>query len=143
MRKSKRAQKSTGSGNLEWRPANDIQARISYLVRALDLSWIRTEKVHCFRSKNSSARAYARIWGLNRVWQIALSEEPAYILEVLSEKYDELRARKKDEVLLHELAHIPKNFSGALMPHRRGKGGFHDKLRTMIAQYNKINKKYL
>ena len=33
-------------------------------------------------------------------------EKPAYIIEVISEKFNKLPKRKQDDVLLHELAHI-------------------------------------
>ena len=77
-----------------------------------------------------------RSWGLSRVWQIAIRLEAAYIIEVISEKFDSASDIEKDKVLLHELTHIPKNFSGALMPHiRRGKRSFHDKVHVLITQY--------
>lgn len=136
MRKSKRAPKFTGP--IKWHLAQDIRQRIDYLTSSLNLDWIKTQEVYCFRSENSKSRAVARIWGLPRVWQQALNREAAYILEVLSEKFDELGEKEKDEVLLHELAHIPKNFSGALLPHtRRKKGSFEDKLKLMITAYKK------
>ena len=43
---------------------------------------------------------------------------------------------EQDKVLLHEIAHIPRNFSGSLLPHtRRGKNKFYDKVRILVAQY--------
>lgn len=67
---------------------------------------------------------------------MALKEEAAYIIETISEKFDRLPDFEKDKVLLHELTHIPRNFSGALMPHvRRGKHSFNDKVRRVIALY--------
>ena len=53
---------------------------------------------------------------------MALKIEAHYVIEVLSEKFDKLNYDDQTKVLIHELMHIPKNFSGALLPHRgRGK----------------------
>lgn len=124
---------------LAWEKAPDVDQRLNYLVDKLELEWILKKRVFCFRSKRSSARAYARIWGFNQIWQLALSQEPAYVIEVLSEKYDRLSDRKKDSIIMHELAHIPKNFSGALVPHtRRKKGSFRDKLGQMEKAYKRL-----
>lgn len=121
---------------LEWQLAPDVKKRVKQLLEICEITWVKPSKIHSFRSLNAKTRAYARIWGLNRVWQMALKQEAAYIIEVISEKFDELSDIEKDKVLLHELTHIPKNFSGALMPHiRRGKRSFHDKVHVLIAQY--------
>ena len=136
----RRARKSTSSSSrVNWERAQDIEGRINFLVTRLDLFWIDKSRVHCFRSRNSQARAYARIWGFSKIWQLALQVKPSYCLEVLGENYDNLSPKEKDKVLLHELAHIPRNFSGALLPHtKRGKGSFHDRLEGMIHLYNKV-----
>ncbi|OGM29800.1 hypothetical protein A2801_00155 [Candidatus Woesebacteria bacterium RIFCSPHIGHO2_01_FULL_41_10] len=124
------------SSKVLWIDAPDIKARIEHLVEKASIDWVHTERIACVRSGNSSARAYARIWGLNQVWQQVLDVPSYYCIEVLSEKFDHLPEHHKDEILLHELAHIPRTFSGALTPHtRRGKGSFHDKLKQMIAAY--------
>lgn len=122
---------------VDWQPADDIKAEITILVNKLGLSWVNLDRVYCVRSNNSSARAYARIWGMSRIWQETLKIPPSYCIEVLSEKYDHLPQRKRAEILLHEIAHIPKNFSGALVPHNHSKGGFHDKLKLFLAAYKK------
>ena len=127
------------SKRVEWVSAPDIEKKIKNLVITLRLDWIKRSRIFCFRSKNSKTRAYARIWGFSRIWQQALKAKPAYIIEVISEKFDKLPDKEKDKVLLHELAHVPKNFSGSLVPHyRRGKRKFKDRVRTLVAQYNKI-----
>lgn len=124
-------------GKIQWGEADDIQIRVNYLMDKIGLEFNKTQ-IFTRRSINANTRAYARIWGLSRVWQEALNIQPSYLIEVISEKFDSLPQDKKDEILLHELAHIPKNFSGSLMPHKhKGPGNFHDKLKEMINTYKK------
>jgi predicted metallopeptidase len=124
------------AARIDWQPAPDVDKRIKYLAKNLDLDWLNKDNIHSFRSKNSKTRAYARIWGLPRIWQKALQEEASYIIEVISEKYDRLSEKERDKVLLHEIVHIPKNFSGSLIPHyRKGKRNFHNKVEVLVKQY--------
>ncbi len=126
------------TGKVVWEPADDISARILALIDTLNLPWIKSSRIYSFRSHNSSTRAYARIWGLSRIFQLALDIEPAYVIEVISEKFDKLSAREQDKVLVHELVHIPKTFSGSLAPHTRrsgGKKGFEDRVRELVHQH--------
>lgn len=125
--------------SVDWKKAPDIKKRVLHLKKVLELDWLKTSSVYCVRSNYSSSRAYARIWGLSKVWQLALEVEPAYVIEVLSEKFDHLADKEKDKVLLHEITHIPKNFSGSLLPHvrRRGKRNFHDRVEELFSQYLK------
>ncbi|MCH7730314.1 metallopeptidase [Patescibacteria group bacterium] len=126
---------------VEWRRAEDVDRRLKKLINNLSLEWAKQGKIHSFRSKHSKTKAYARIWGLTRIWQKALGEKPTYIVEIISERFDKLDADKQDKILLHELAHIPKNFSGSLLPHiRKGKRKFDSKVDILVAQYNKIKK---
>ena len=130
--------RKTLKGQVIWTKAPDVKKRTSKLIKALDLDWVKIKYVHFYSSKNSKARAYARIWGLSRIWQQALNTEPSYILEVISEKFERLSIPDQDKVLLHELAHIPKNFSGSLVPHyRRGKRKFNDRVKTLVTSYTK------
>ena len=138
MKRQKKAQKSTKS--VEWLLAPDIEERTNKLIKSLDLEWLSYGRLFFYRSINSKARAYARAWGLPRLWQRTLNVEPAYIVEVISEHFDKLNQREQDKVILHELTHIPKNFSGALVAHtHRRKGSFHDKLENLISDYLKIS----
>lgn len=131
-----RRKKSSGK-SLDWEKAPDIQEKVNKMIASIKPQWLGEGKVHCFRSRNSTSRAYARIWGLSKIWQLALSEKPSYVIEVISEKFDHLRDKQKDEILLHELAHIPKNFSGSLLPHvrKRGKRNFNERVKQLINKY--------
>ncbi len=101
------------------KPAPDIQVKLRQIIKAGSYPHIKSARLFCFRSQGSSARARARIWAFPKIWQMALKIEPAYVIEVLSEKFDHLSETEKTRVLVHELAHIPKNFSGSLLPHWR------------------------
>lgn len=128
--------KSTKSNKIIWVKAPDVAKRVRFLLATCEITWVRASRLHFIRSYYAKTRAVARIWGLNRVWQMALEEEPSYVIEVIAERYDKFNDIEKDKVLLHELTHIPKNFSGALMPHiRRGKRSFHDKVHKLIGDY--------
>ncbi len=124
---------------VNWVKAPDIRKRVIHLSKSLNLDWVKSSRIYCFRSYNSKSRARARIWGLAKIWQIALDSKPAYIIEVLSEKFDKLSHLDQDRILLHELAHIPRNFSGSLLPHirKKGKRNFNDRVRQLVAQYMK------
>lgn len=124
---------------VDWKKAPDIKIRIFQIVNSLKINWVDASRIYCFRSEYSQSRAYARIWGLTKIWQLALSEKPGYIIEVLSERFDKLGRLEQDKVLLHELAHIPRNFSGSLLPHvrKRGKRNFHDRVEKLFAHYSR------
>jgi len=134
--------KSVKNNKVEWSRAEDIDKRLRKLINNLNLGWAKKGKIHSFRSKNSKTKAYARIWGFSRIWQEALGKKPTYIIEVISERYDKLDPERQDKILIHELAHIPKNFSGSLLPHiRKGKRKFAKKVDSLVAQYNKNKSK--
>lgn len=126
---------------VSWELDPEIERRTQNLIKVLDLEWLSYGRIFFYRSHNSKARAYARAWGLPRLWQRTLNVEPAYIVEVISEHFDKLSLMEQDKVLLHELTHIPKNFSGALIAHtRHKKGSFHEKLDILIEQYHANNR---
>ena len=134
MRQSKRVRKSSNS--VDWLEAPDIKKRSLKLIKDLKMDWIIPGRLFFYRSENSHARAYARTWGLPALWQRSLKVDPAYMIEVLSEHFDRLNTKEQDKVILHELTHIPHNFSGALVPHtRRRKGSFHKKLDDLVLRY--------
>jgi len=103
---------------MNWIEAQDIREKIEGLVSSLSLAHVKPERVFCFRSFGAKTRARARVWSLPRIWQQALKTTPAYCLEVISERFDRLPEEEKTKILIHELLHFPKNFSGSLLPHR-------------------------
>ncbi len=103
---------------LEWEEARDVEEKLSKILKVLDLPHIKSSRIFSFRSYGSKSRSYARIWTFPKIFQRALNVEAAYVIEVLSRYFDNLSEDEQKKVLIHELLHIPKNFSGALIPHR-------------------------
>lgn len=103
---------------MHFKQADDVLQLVVRLIDRLQLRYIAVSQIACMRSRGSRARAYARIWGMARVFQIAFAYKPVYIIEVLSEHYDRLNQEDKIKTLIHELLHIPKTFSGALLNHK-------------------------
>ncbi len=103
---------------MEWIDAPDIKKRIDLILKTLGLPHILANRLIVYKSYGSTGRAIAPICSLPRVWQQALKITPHYIIEVISERFDKLGQEDQDRTLIHELMHIPKTFSGALVSHR-------------------------
>jgi predicted metallopeptidase len=97
--------------------ATDIDKRLKAIILALNLQHVSGKHVIGMRSQGSKSRAIARIWGLPRIWQQALYLKPYYLIEVVSERFDRMSKEDQDRTLIHELMHVPKTFSGGLVPH--------------------------
>lgn len=111
----KRRRKAT---RFEFEPAPEVKIMVDRLVAQLDYNHINPHNIYCVRSSGSAVRAYARIWGLSRIFQETAGYPPTYVIEVNSRYFDKLPADEQIKVLIHELMHIPKTFSGALKSHR-------------------------
>jgi len=130
--------KTLNSKKIIWFSDFDVQKSVNRLLKKLNFANFDNSRIYCLRSENANTRAIARIYGLSRIWQKVLKQKPAYIIEVVSEKFDKLSENEKSKVLLHEIAHIPKNFSGSLIPHiKKGKRSFYLKLKRLIENTNK------
>lgn len=103
---------------MKYAKAPEIKAKIKLLVKQLQFNHIKIDQVHCIRSFDAKTRAIARIWGMSRLFKEVAGLEPHYIIEVNAKKFDKQSSRDQIKTLIHELMHIPKNFSGALLSHR-------------------------
>lgn len=108
---------------MQYKLAPEIKRQIRLLIKELNFIHIKPNQIHCIRSFDAKTRAYARIWGMSRLFKEVAGIEPNYIIEVISQRFDKLSDREKIKTLIHELMHIPKTFSGALLPHR---GRYHE-----------------
>jgi len=123
---------------MTWEDAPDVKKRLDHILTFLDLPHVLGHRLIAFRGYGSTGRAIARIWSLPTVWQLALKVEPRYVIEVIAERFDRLSDDDKDRTLIHELMHIPKTFSGALVPHRgRGHGINHRTVEARFKEYLK------
>ncbi len=122
---------------MHYKPAPEIKKTVAVLVKQLNFTHINVQNIHCIRSFDAKTRAYARIWGMSRLFKEVAGLEPHYIIEVIDKHYDKLSEREKIKTLIHELMHIPKTFSGALLSHR---GRYH---RINDREVEKILRKFL
>ncbi len=125
---------------LEWDNAPDVKREIVRIIKTLEFDHVKTSRVFCYRTEGSKARAYARTWMMPKIFQNALEIPPAYVIEVLSKYFDKLSADEKSKVLIHELLHIPRNFSGTLLSHRgRSRHIGHD-TNTLFKEYKRLSR---
>lgn len=120
---------------MQFERATDIEKLGRKIIRALNLSHIKPERVRYLRSRESKSRSYARIWTFPKVFQLTLKIPPAYVIEVLSQHFDKLQKGEQEKILIHELLHIPKNFSGALLPHRSRGRRLHKLVNELYEKY--------
>jgi len=120
--------------------APEIKEQIAKLVPALKMDYIKVEQIHCIRSFDAKTRAIARIWGMAKLFSEVAGIKPTYIIEVNAKRFDKQSEHEKLHTLVHELMHIPKTFSGALLSHR---GHYHQINDRQIEKlYRDFLKKY-
>ena len=108
---------------MQYKLAPEIKRSIRLLIKQLNFVHMKPNNIHCIRSFDAKTKAYARIWGMSRLFKEVAGIEPHYIIEVNARQFDKLSEREKIKTLIHELMHIPKTFSGALLSHR---GRYHE-----------------
>jgi predicted metallopeptidase len=103
---------------MHWTACSKTHARLRKMIGALGFSHVDPSRIFCVRGYGSSSEAWARIWGLPTLWQQVLRTGPAYVIEIIEPEFSRLPPAEQDRVLIHELLHIPRTFSGAIRPHR-------------------------
>jgi predicted metallopeptidase len=99
--------------------APDVKELAEEIIETLGFFHVVPQFLFCFRSTESrSSRVIARIHGLGKIWQEALNLPPSYVVEVISERYDQLNEEEKEKTIIHELLHIPHGFAGGFRPHK-------------------------
>jgi len=121
---------------IKYAEAPDVKKLVDEITNSLDFFHVVLQFVYCVRSRGSkSRRTVARIHGLGKIWQEVFNSPCSYIIEVISERYDNLSEAEKEKTLIHELLHIPKGFSGGFRPHK----GYVDK-KTVELLHKKLQK---
>jgi len=103
---------------VQYKKAPEIKRQIRVLIKELKFTHIKPNQIHCIRSFDAKTRAVARNEGMAKIFHEVVGIEPNYIIEVNAKRFDKLSDRDKVKTLIHELMHIPKTFSGALLSHR-------------------------
>ncbi|HEV2438464.1 MAG TPA: putative metallopeptidase [bacterium] len=103
---------------MRWELCRRTHDRLRHIVGALGFSHVDPSRIFCVRGYGSTSEAWARIWGLPSLWQQVLEIGPAYVVEVIEPEFGRLPEDEQDRILIHELLHIPRTFSGAIRPHR-------------------------
>lgn len=103
--------------NMKYEIAPEIKKQVDLLIKKLQFEHIKPKQVYCIRSFDAQTRAIARIWGMAKLFTEVVGIPPHYIIEVNAKRFDKLSTRDKMKTLIHELMHIPKTFSGALLSH--------------------------
>ena len=96
-----------------------IESKVADIVEKLNMNHIDLNRVKCLKSYGSKAkRTIARCHALSKIWQNSLNLKGHYIIEVISENYDNLPYDEKEKVLIHELLHIPFSMGGGFKHHK-------------------------
>jgi predicted metallopeptidase len=103
---------------MNWSLCPETHARLRKIIGVLGFTHVDPSRIFCVRGYGSTSEAWARIWGLPSLWQQVLGTRPAYVVEVIEPEFSHLSPAEQDRVLIHELLHIPRTFSGAIRPHR-------------------------
>jgi predicted metallopeptidase len=103
---------------MRWELCRKTHARLQRIVGALGFTHVDPSRIFCVRGYGSTSEAWARIWGLPTLWQQVLGIGPAYVVEIIEPEFSRLPRDEQDRILIHELLHIPRTFSGAIRPHR-------------------------
>ena len=97
--------------------SRSLEEALQILIRELGLGYIDGARVYGAVSRGSRSTAYARIWGLPSPFVRLGICRASYVIELVYENARSLGCEELLAVLVHELLHIPRSFSGGLRGH--------------------------
>ena len=125
---------------MKYEIAHDIQDKLNKIVLSLGFHHVKLSDVICIRSFGTKSKGtIARCHALNKVMQRALGRKGFYVLEFLSERFDNLSDEEKLKIIIHEMMHIPKSFGGGFKHHNYVTEGNINKLYKEYVKVNKFN----
>jgi predicted metallopeptidase len=99
-----------------------IKERAIFLASKHSLDWLDFDRIF-FYTYMSNTRTVAKCVGFSKVLQLPNPYIAPYYVIVFNERHfnDKMSRQEKDSTILHELLHIPKNFSGEFsnLAHRK------------------------
>ncbi|MCD6576208.1 MAG: metallopeptidase [Nanoarchaeota archaeon] len=97
----------------------EIESKVKDIVKKLNMNHIDLNRIICVKSRGSKAkRTIARCHALSKIWQKALGIKGHYVIEVISENFDNLPPHEKEKVIIHELLHVPFSMGGGFKHHK-------------------------
>lgn len=103
---------------MKYEKAENLKKRAIDIIEKLNLTHIDIDNVFFIRSYGSKTkRTIARCHAMGKVMQLALDRKAAYVIEMISERFDKLDEEEKIKTIIHELMHIPKSFGGGFKFH--------------------------
>ncbi|MFA5175917.1 MAG: putative metallopeptidase [Candidatus Nanoarchaeia archaeon] len=92
--------------------APELKERAIEIAKRFNLNYIDFERVHFYRY-SCDTRTCAKITGFFRTLQLIYPHiKPFYVITFNNHNFERVSKRDQDVTILHELLHIPKNFSG-------------------------------
>ena len=103
---------------IKYELAPDILQRTYEIAKIMGMQHVDFTGVYAVRSHGSQSRGtIARCHALSKIWQKCLGIKAVYIIEIISERFDNMSQEEQDKTLIHELMHIPKCFGGGFKHH--------------------------
>ena len=98
----------------------EMEKVVRKIIEDLSLHYIDSSRIRCVKSYQSkSLKTHARIHTASRAFFVGVGMPPIYVIEFISDNFDKLSEEEKIKVIIHELLHIPRSFSGGLVTHGR------------------------
>lgn len=88
-----------------------------FIANIPEFRHLDAKRVHIIFSNSRTKRALALCHAFSQRLRFVLNMEPHYVIELIERRWQKLSVRDRAKVLIHELYHIPRTFSGNLRNH--------------------------